>query len=292
MASFSGFVVTFIAKFVDVPTVATIVGNNAKVPVQPASAVASGNDADTNTGLTSSAPPALGVQRAAHLVENSVFKPNVNAPATYADKTDINLDEHVPGNACGVNDCVSVTSATYNSGVNYALNVSVTVPLPAYYELFTSSQVPATCVITGVPAPIFPYTTGAAGGSLTCTPPAFSGTTPPTPLGVLSYASASSPCQASSTTTTAQYFYATLGNGKFADAPTVATIVGSSATGFVPASATTTIATASGTFTHAGTAAPRRRRQPSMCSVPRTWSSRRRIPASAPRPRPSPTPPT
>ena len=232
---------TFTAKFVDAPSAATIVGNGTKAVVTPASAVATGNNVDVGTGLTSTPSSPFGVQRAAHLLETLAVAPQVHAPSTFFDKTDINLDEHVANNAAGVNDQLIVTSSTSNTGVNYALNVLVTVPLPSYLELFS---LPTGCVITGstatVPTAAAPYTTSASGGSLTCViPPAVA---PATSNSVLQYAGT---CAAA---TNAQCLYLNF-LAKFVDAPTSATIVGNNST----ATVTPAAATVAGTFSDSNT---------------------------------------
>ncbi|WP_263379324.1 beta strand repeat-containing protein [Granulicella paludicola] len=232
--------VSFLAKFADAPPTATlvgsatvvtnptIVGSNIRATVPAFSGIVSGNNVDTGSS-TGSAP--FGVQRAAHLLETYTIVPQVHAPATFSDITDINLDEHVANNAAGVNDVVLFTSSTSNTGVNYALSTSVVLPLPAYLELFS---LPTGCTITGasstIPTAVAPYFTGANGGSLNCVPPASTAITPNPVAGVLQYAGT---CAAA---ITAQCFYATF-TAKFVDASTAATIVGNNPTALVTPSA-------------------------------------------------------
>ena len=105
-------------------------------------------------------PTPITVQRSTHLNQTLSIAPAPGqaAPATYTDRTDLNLDEHILNNAPGANDTLLIVATTDNTGPNDAAGVSIIVPLPQYLELFAPV---ASCSITGVPSPTFPYITGA-----------------------------------------------------------------------------------------------------------------------------------
>lgn len=125
------------------------------------------------------------LQRLTHLVQTLAVSRVGNAPSTYADLNDINLDEHTGTSAAGslnkpgINDTITITASTSNTGPNDAVAVSPATPMvsiavprfllvvsvPAYCSFGgVSGGTTGTTIMAGIPS-------GASGSTMTCTPP-------------------------------------------------------------------------------------------------------------------------
>ncbi|HYK35039.1 hypothetical protein [Alloacidobacterium sp.] len=111
--------------------------------------------------------PKVNVDRVTHLVTVKAVGPAPGdvSPSTVAA---VNLDEKTAADAQGKNDLVQVTLQVGNAGLNDALSVSVTDPLPPFFIL---TQKPANCSVpNGTPVDSFGNPiTGTASINLTCT---------------------------------------------------------------------------------------------------------------------------
>ncbi len=83
-----------------------------------------------------SAAQSVAVRRLAHLILRKTRNTTVAAaPASFADKTDPNLDEKTTSTPFGVNDEVEYDLAVGNAGVNSAIGVQFTETLPPYFTV-------------------------------------------------------------------------------------------------------------------------------------------------------------
>ena len=192
------YTVTFTATYNETTIPAATMSGQMPVTQGPgtfyaAAVTAAGVSYEAATGSTSTSTATITLQRSTHLVQTLTVSRVGAAPSTYADKMHINLDEHtgtVAGNNLnqpGVNDTVTITATTVNTGPNDAVAATaatsmVSIPVPPYMLVVS---VPAYCSFGGVSG----GTTGTAimagvpsgpnGTTMSCTPPLTTSAVPP-----------------------------------------------------------------------------------------------------------------